>query len=606
MIKSIRQVIEILDQATRVHFTLLLIPMLLMTALEIASIGLIIPVVQVLVLGQQGGTFTTIILDVLPIEDNKNLTLWVTGLFAVFFVIKNILLLLLIYIVNRVVTYKTAIYARKLFNIYLLRSMEFHFHNNSAKLLLNITTGINRSLETTRLVLMMVLDAMMMLGALVLLIFVEPVATISAAVILSIVGLLFYFISSPIFRFWGEMSVVLDRSLIKWINQSFNGIRDVKLMQAEGFLNRRIGDTSLRRAYYLCLSTTSIHIPRLLIEMVVIIGFLVIVLILLSAEQKPADIITVLGLFGMASLRLMPSLNRFLTSATELRRSAAYISQIYEAFTTIEAPSFISNNLQQVVPISFKNKVELKNVSYTYPAAEYPALTDINLSILKGQLIGFVGSSGAGKSTLMDILLGLLPPSSGQFLIDGKSVIEHVDEWQANIGYVPQKIFLMDDSLRRNIAFGVEDNEIDDTRISNSIRQAKLHDFVESLPDGLATKVGEHGTRLSGGQRQRIAIARALYFGPEVLIFDEATSALDNITEHEIHTALESLAVEKTILIVAHRLSTVRKCDQLVFMMDGRIKEIGTYHELTEHNPDFRRYSQIEAQVSNSQKVANS
>ena len=593
MINTIRQLIEILDPQTRVHFALLLIPMFLMTGLEIVSIGLIIPVIQVLVLGQQDGPITGFIIEFLPIVEGENPALWVTGLFALFFIAKNVLLLSLIYLVTRVVTFKTAIYTRNIFNIYLSRPMEFHFHNNSAKLLINITAGVNRSLETARLVLLMTLDAMLMIGSFSLLMFAEPIATISAALILSVVGLVFYFISSPIFRFWGEMSLKLERTLIKWINQSFNGIRDVKLMQAEDFLNRKIEDTGIRRAHYLCLSTTSIQIPRLLIETIVVIGFLAIVLILLSAEQKPNDIITVLGLFGMASLRLMPSLNRILTTATELRRSSAYISEVYEAFTTEDTRSSEQSRQVSMNPVTLQNKIAIQNLSYTYPAAEYPALHNINLSISNGQSIGFVGPSGAGKSTLMDIILGLLQASSGSFQVDSKEVSENISAWQNSIGFVPQQVFLMDDTLRRNIAFGVEDAEINNNQLLNCIRLANLDEFIDSLPEGLSTTVGEHGTRLSGGQRQRIAIARALYFNPEILVFDEATSALDNTTEQEIHAAIEALAGEKTILFVAHRLSTVRNCDKIVFMIDGRIEATGTYDDMLENNEEFRHFVQL-------------
>jgi ATP-binding cassette, subfamily B, bacterial PglK len=593
MIHTLRQLYKILDPATRVHFYLLLIPMFVMTALEILSIGLVVPVIQVLVLGQQDGVYTKLILDALPMSAGENPAPWVTGLFATFFILKNLLLLLLIYIVNRVVTYKTAIYARDIFNIYMLRPMEFHFHNNSAKLLLNITTGVNRSLETGRLVLMMTLDAMMMIGAFSLLIFAEPIATFSAALILLIVGLVFYFVTSPIFRFWGEVSLDLERNLIKWINQTFNGIRDVKLMQAEKYLWRKIESNSLNRARYLCLSTTSIHIPRLLIETVVVIGFLVIVLILLSAEKNPNDIVAVLGLFGMAALRLMPSLNRILTSAAELRRSAAYIDQVFEAFAAKGSESSGQDILLPITPVRLANRIEIKNLSYTYPSAESYALHDINLTVQKGQSIGFVGPSGAGKSTLMDIVLGLLQPSAGSLRIDGHQVAENISGWQANIGFVPQQVFLIDDTLRRNIAFGVEDNDVNGEALANAVRLANLEDFIATLPNGLSAVVGERGTRLSGGQRQRIAIARALYFDPEILVFDEATSALDNITEQEIHTAIETLAGDKTILIVAHRLSTVRKCDQLVFMAGGSIADIGTYDELHASNADFKQFAGI-------------
>jgi len=594
MYKTFRQIITILDPRTRLHFLFLLIPMMVMTALEIVSIGLVIPVIQVLVMGKEDGALTTIILEFLPEAGAQNPAFWITGLFAAFFLVKNFLLLFLIYVVNRVVTYKTAIYARHLFGIYLMRPMTFHFHNNSAALLLNITTGVNRSLETVRLILLMALDLMMMIGAFSLLIIAEPTATLGAAGVLVVVGTVFYLISSPIFRYWGEVTLQLERDLIKWINQSFTGIRDVKLLHAQGYLNRIIRETTVRRAHFLCLSTTSIHIPRLLIETIVIIGFLGIVLILLSSEQSSANIVSTLGLFGMAALRLMPSMNRLLTSASEVRRSAAFIDQIYDAFKPGDQQAVsVLHEQEKTKPVPFNRNLELKEVSYTYPKADQHALKAFSLVINKGETVGFVGSSGAGKSTLMDIFLGLLEPRSGQLLIDGSDAYENIEGWQKNIGFVPQQVFVMDDTIRRNIAFAVDDGDISDPRIETVLKMTQLDAFVESLPDGLDTVLGEHGTRLSGGQRQRIAIARALYRDPGVLVFDEATSALDNVTEREISHAIETLSGDKTILIVAHRLSTVRKCDRIIFMKEGRIEDTGTYDQLLEKNHDFRHLAHV-------------
>jgi ATP-binding cassette subfamily C protein len=215
------------------------------------------------------------------------------------------------------------------------------------------------------------------------------------------------------------------------------------------------------------------------------------------------------------------------------------------------------------------------------------------MTIVKGQSIGFVGPSGAGKSTLMDIVLGLLEPTTGKFFVDGKEPTDGKLGWQKIIGFVPQQVFLMDDTIRRNIAFGIEDENIDEARISKALKLARLEDFIVSLSDGVSTIVGEHGTRLSGGQRQRIAIARALYREPNVLVFDEATSALDNVTEQEITHAIENLSGEKTILIVAHRLSTVRKCNKIIFMREGHIVSSGSYDELLTNSNDFRKLAKL-------------
>jgi len=594
MIKSIRQLIEILDPSSRLHFALLIIPMLLMTLLEIASIGLVIPVIQVLILGKQDGQLTQYIMTALPIGPDDDLGLWVTGFFAVFFVLKNIFLLAMIYIVNRVVAYKTAVFAHTIFNVYLSRPMEFHFNNNSAGLLLNITTGIDRALETVRLTLLMVLDALLMVGAFVLLVYAEPVATLCAAFVLVAVGLSFFKVASPIFRFWGEITMKMEGSLIKWINQAFEGIRIVKLMQAQSYMNKKIEETVFQRAHYYCRSVTAIHIPRLMIEAIVVIGFLGIVLILISAEQRPVDVIGVLGLFGMAALRLMPSLNRLLTSATEIRRSAAFISQVHEALTTDDKAPPHAENYETLPHLPFESEVRVEGVIYTYPDSEHSALHEIDLVIAKGETVGIVGPSGGGKSTLMDIILGLLKPEQGRLTVDGEDVFENLPRWQRQIGFVPQQIFLMDDTLRRNVAFATRDEDIDEDQVQRVLQMARLDEFVGTLPDGLSTMLGERGSRLSGGQRQRIAIARALYRNPDVLVFDEATSALDNETDREIRRTIDSLSGEKTMLICAHRLNTVLHCNKIVFMKDGRIASVGPHDELVRKNADYARLCSLE------------
>ena len=238
--------------------------------------------------------------------------------------------------------------------------------------------------------------------------------------------------------------------------------------------------------------------------------------------------------------------------------------------------------------LELRDAITLRQVSYSYPSAGRAALHDINLTIPKGRSIGVVGPTGAGKTTLIDLLLGLLRPTEGQVLVDGADIGDHLRSWQSRIGYVSQKPYLMDESVRQNIAFGVESPEIDDAKVMAAVRAAQLEDFVAALPRGLDTRVGEAGMRLSGGEHQRIATARALYRDPDILVFDEATSALDNATEQALSKALAGLRGTKTMIVIAHRLSTVRNCDELVLLVEGRISDIGSYDELAARNDHFR------------------
>ena len=594
MLRTVRQLLEILDTASRRHFALLLIPMSIMTILEVVSISLILPVIQILIQGKQDGVFTMYIINILPEAGKQNPGPWVIVLFGLFFVIKNILLIALIYTVNRVTAYKRAIFSRRIFDIYLFQPMTFHFHNNSANLLTNVKTGIPQSLETVRTLLMMVLDIMLMVGTCALLIYTAPILTLGVSSIFLIIGLFYHKISSPVFRFWGEAQLDLERTIVKWINQSFNGIRDAKLLQAENYLSRKLGEAELMHSRYRYLITTSIQVPRFLIETVVVVGFLGVVWFLSYVEKNPTEIVSTLGLFGFAAIRLMPSFSKILTSASDLRRSSAYVSTVHEAFSSVKESINLFGNTDTLTSLPFHRKIHLKNITYSYPGAESRALNDIDITINKGQSVGFVGSSGAGKSTLMDIVLGFLKPANGQLLIDDIDAASNMVRWRKNIGFVPQQVFLMDDTIRSNIAFGIEDKNIDESLINKSLKLAWLDEFVSSLPDGILTIVGEHGTRLSGGQRQRIAIARALYRDPEVLVFDEATSALDNETEKNISRAIDRLTGNKTIFIVAHRINTVRNCDVLVFMSNGHVSATGSYQELSSQNHDFRKLCLLE------------
>ncbi len=589
MIHIARKLIGFLDAPSRLHMALLLVPMLITAVLEMVSIGLILPVIQVLLLDQTDSTATRLLLVVLPTVEAEDLATWVAGSFAVFFIVKNLLLLALIYAVNRVVYLKTARFSARMFELYLGRPLVFHFRRNSAEILRDLVTGCSQAFEALRHALLMTLDAMLMVAALALLLLVEPLTTLAAAAVLFAVGLIFYRSTSHVFHRWGELMMVLEGRLIQWINQSLATIRDVKLLHLYGPMTERFAEVAEQRSFYGARSTTTMHIPRLVVETIVVIGFLAVVLALLAVKQSPDEVVATLGLYGMAALRLMPSLNRILTSAAELKERTAYVDGLHADLVEGMVDSDRGAGAGSPLPLEFHRDILLEDIVYAYPDAVHHALHGITVAIGRGQSVGFVGPSGAGKTTLVDIVLGLLRPKSGRLLVDGVDAFTSLEAWQRRIGYVPQQVSLIDDTLRRNIAFGVEDAEVDEERLSQVLRLARIDDVTAGLANGLFTMLGEGGTRLSGGQRQRVAIARALYRDPDVLVFDEATSALDSETEREITTAIETLSGERTVLIIAHRLSTVRNCDKLVFLKEGRVVASGTFGELVASNAEFRR-----------------
>ncbi len=354
-----------------------------------------------------------------------------------------------------------------------------------------------------------------------------------------------------------------------------HGYRDITVLgRQDHFLaSYRTARRGIARARYL--RATLSDLPRVSIETVVVGLIAAFLIISTRTQDDSAGSLAVLGLFAYAALRIMPALNKVVNNLNLIRFGRAAVDDV-QADLALPVPD-VDDGAGR---LGFNQELALQQVSFRYPGADQPTLLDLDLMIRKGESIGIVGATGAGKSTLVDLIVGLSIATSGSITVDGVDLTGRAPAWQRNIGMVSQQVFLLDDTLRRNIALGLPDDRIDEVRIREAVGLAQLDDFVASLPDSLDTMVGERGIRVSGGQRQRVAIARALYGRPSVLIFDEGTSALDNLTEAMLIEALAGLREDHTIITVAHRLSTVQDYDRIVFMRDGRIDDIGTFVEL--------------------------
>jgi ATP-binding cassette, subfamily B, bacterial PglK len=369
------------------------------------------------------------------------------------------------------------------------------------------------------------------------------------------------------------------------------GIKDVKVNGLEAaYLERFRAPADLlarRRATAKIVSL----LPRYAFEMVAYAGLLSVLLVLLeSSGASPASIVPILGIYALAGLRLLPALQQIFMNLARVKFTQAALDNLYNDLTTASEPKPLPKP-RDVVARTLNDCLELRSLTYSYPCTQRPALANISLRISARTTVGFVGATGAGKSTLVDVILGLLEPQHGGVLVDGTPISgDNLRAWQRAIGYVPQQIFLADDTIAANIAFGVAPSKIDMQAVERAAKHAELHAFVlEALPDGYQTKIGERGVRLSGGQRQRVGIARALYRDPDVLIFDEATSALDNLTEKAVMDAIRNLAHAKTMLVIAHRLSTVRSCDQIFLLDRGQLKATGTFVELLSQEASFQQ-----------------
>ena len=461
--------------------------------------------------------------------------------------------------------------SQRLFTIYLRQPYTFHLQRNSAQLLRNVTGEVGIFTGALSSVMVLLSESLVLLGIVSLLLLVEPMGALIELLVLGSAAWGFHrFTRRHIVR-WGQARQYHEGLRIQHLQQGLAGAKDVKLLGREADFLEQYRVHNAQSAHVAKLKNTLQQIPRLWLELLAVSGLAVLVVSMLVQNRALETVLPTLGLFAAAAFRLIPSVNRMLVAVQSLRYALPVIDTLYKELNLPISTAIGPRN----TATPFSTALELSKVTYTYPCAAEPALKDASLIIRRGESIGFIGTSGAGKSTLVDILLGLLIPDTGGVRVDGNDIQEDLRGWQNQIGYVPQSIFLTDDTLRRNVAFGLANEQIDDLAVQRAIQAAQLDEFVASLPNGLETIVGERGIRLSGGQRQRIGIARALYHNPAVLVLDEATSSLDMATEREVMQAVRALHGNKTILIVTHRLTTVEHCDRVCWLEQGKIIKEG-------------------------------
>ena len=429
----------------------------------------------------------------------------------------------------------------------------------------------------------------------------EPMVTLVAGAFFGGFYLLFMSLTRRRVRTINEVSKETHRSLSQLVQQFIAGMRDIKLRNAGSYFIDKIDTISGRNVIAGVTSAWISGLPRNLIEPIAFAGTIIWAMVALSAGRLE-EVLPTLGVMAMAGYRLLPNIQQLYNSLHLVATNRFSLDELAEELD-FSSPSYPvrlpEKGAAKALPDKgslFSESIELRDVTFTYSGAERPTLQGVNIRIGRGESIGFVGQTGSGKSTLINLLLGLYVPTGGEILADGKPLGKPVPpKWFTRIGYVPQEIFLMDDTLLRNIALGVSDKEIDHDRMKKAIGSAQLQEVIDKMPQGLETQVGERGVMLSGGQRQRVGLARALYFDPEMLILDEGTSALDNETEAKFMLAVESLQGEITVISIAHRLTTVRRCDAIYVLINGKIAEAGTYDELMQSKSEFFRLASASA-----------
>jgi ABC-type multidrug transport system fused ATPase/permease subunit len=462
--------------------------------------------------------------------------------------------------------------SHRLFAGYLRQPYIFHLQRNSAELIRNALTETNLFTQTCLVAGMGLLTEMLVVvGISALLVVVAPLGALVVVGILGTAAWVFNRVTHQRLLRWGAARQLHEGLRIQHLQQGLGGAKDVKLLGREQeflahYHHHNLGNARVGQQYQ-----TLQQFPRLGLELLAVCGLAALVIVMVAQNKPVTALLPTLGLFAAAAFRVLPSANRVMIAVQNVRFALPAINVLHGELRVLKSAEEPAAARQ----LEFQEYLALDNVSFCYPSSDRPALQGISLTVSRGASVGFIGESGAGKSTLVDIILGLLQPGRGAVRVDGADIRTNLRGWQDQVGYVPQAIFLTDDTLRRNVAFGLADDQISEYSVWSAVRAAQLEEFIKSLPQGLDTMVGERGVRLSGGQLQRVGIARALYHNPAVLVLDEATSSLDTQTERGVMDAVRKLHGEKTIIVVAHRMSTVEDCDQLVKLEDGRIVSQG-------------------------------
>jgi ATP-binding cassette subfamily C protein len=609
MIEKINKLRPLFSRQDKLQYAGLLMMMVVGAVLEMVGIGAVPAFISTLSAPEEVRNYPGVrpALDTLGITTTQELVVWGAIGFILVFTVRAAYLILLKYVRIRLTEHHRVRLARTLFTRYMEAPYAFHLGRNTAELLRNVKGETRNVIGVINTILTLVLKSMMVLAITVLLVAVTPWVALGAVAVIGGGGAMFLRAVKSRMRKYGKEAREERKNAIQAVNQGLGGFRDARVLGVERALVQDFLRSIARVAE---LSRYKSFINQLggpILEYISVVGLMSLVLVLVAVGTELSAMLPLLGLFGAAIIRLRGAIGAVINKINGLHFTIASVEAVVgdmEALGDLERKAVSlpdadpqsqnGSKGEEKMDLSFEKELRFQRVTYTYPNASEPALQDIDLSIEPRQSVGLVGATGSGKTTLVNVLLGLLRPQKGRILVDGTDARIDLRAWQDKLGYIPQSIFLLDNTIRRNVAFGVPKGEIDDEKVWEALYAAQVGSFVmDELADGIETVVGEDGVRLSGGQRQRVGLARSIYHNPDVLVMDEATSDLDNETESQVMKALNNLKDERTFITIAHRLSTVRNCDRLFFLKKGRIVARGTYEELREQHEDFRRMAEV-------------
>ncbi|HEY8216539.1 MAG TPA: ABC transporter ATP-binding protein [Acidimicrobiia bacterium] len=598
MRRAIRQMSSLLDAGARRRMVVALLGSLVVAGLEIIGLGLVLPLLELLTnsgsTGAGASSSVRMISDVLGSTDESELELVLAIAVVVAFASRTVLTVLLRWWTLGFTLQSEAKLAARLLDLYLRAPYRYHLRRNSAELVRTLETSareaFSRSVGPSVNV---ATEGAVIAGITLVLLVLQPLIAIGTGLYFLVVVLVYQRIINRRAHALGYEYQRLAAETYKAIQQSLGGVKEVQVANRQPFFVDRLAGFKNEAAGVERRFQFYAELPRQYLETAFILGGGLLALVL--AQTSDDDAFAILGLFVAAGFRLLPTLYRFVSSATTFKTGLAAVEIVCDDIAELEE-AIAADRPRPVSRASIptlERELHLEGVSFSYGDPSRLVLDDVSLTVRRGDSAAIVGTSGAGKSTLVDLILGLHHPLRGSIRVDGVDIASDLEGWQDQLGMVPQDVYLLDASLRENVAFGVPEQEIDEARVLEAIRRAQLESFVASLPHGLDTVTGERGVRISGGQRQRLGIARAFYTQPRVLVLDEATSALDNRTEAEFSATIDQLRGTLTMIVIAHRLSTVKNCDHVFLLEHGRLSASGSFEELVASSPAFAQLAEL-------------
>ena len=590
-LQLVKTVVQLLDKSDRRKLIVIYFFMLFTAIIEVIGVGSIIPFISVVSNPEsiKSSQSLSLVFNLLSFKDSQQFIIFVGVAVIAFMVFGNATKALLVYIIRRFTFLRIHKLSVKMFRTYLFAPYQFFLHSNTADLLRIIQYEIPNIINGVLTPFLEFLSKLVIIVFLmVLLLASDPlIAILTTLVLTSAYSIIYFVIRKRIDRMGYERYDVAQKST-KSLFEALGGIKDIQLLQREEYYLNNYSEPTRQFAFNNAMHELLSTLPKYLIEVLAFGTIVFVILFYVFLERDFSSFLPTLTLFAFAGYRLMPAIQTVFADLGQLRYFTCSVDVIQSHFNL---PCAYELKKNETPPIEFNRQIALEDITFRFKEQKTDLFNNLSLVIPKRHSVAIVGPTGAGKTAMVDILTGLLEPESGSIKVDD-TVIDrsNVRAWRAHLGYVAQNIYLCDDTVTHNIAMGIPDKEIDFKAVVEAAKMAHIHDFIESeLPQGYNTVIGERGIRLSGGQRQRLGIARALYHNPEVLILDEATSALDTLTEDAVLEAIETLQGEKTIIIIAHRLSTVEKCDTVFLLNHGKIIASGSYAELLKTNSFFRR-----------------